>query len=367
MKSRTVIHVTGAMNMGGTERMLMTLLRMKPPWKSIFLTYGTGTGTFDQEIKDLDGEIRTIPNPGSLSDHFQLFRTVKPAAVHAHTLFQSGIPLAAARAAGVPIRIAHAHTTADPSDKKGRFIYEKLMRASIALSATDYRACSSAAGNYLFAGKSFEVMPNLFDPKQFKRPPEAEVLRLKLKYGWTDKLVLGSVGRLTKVKNHAFMLDMLSELHKQGIKAVLLVVGDGDQLKTLRRKAEELSVAELVTFTGAVEDPSIYYHLMDVFLMPSLFEGLGIAALEAQASLTPVLGSEALQPEADLGGGLLYKLPLEAGSAIWAEKAISVATDSHKGTSDPVAVPPEEVLKHYYQLYRWKGGGHEQKTADYII
>ncbi|MFC4735416.1 glycosyltransferase [Bacillus daqingensis] len=356
------------MNMGGTEKMLMTLLRMQPPWKSIFLSYDRAAGGFDQEIRRLGAEVMSLSHPRSFAAHYQLFRKVKPAAVHAHTLFQSGVPLAAAKAAGVPIRIVHAHTTADPSDKKGRKIYERLMRACITASATDFLACSQSAGNYLFAGKSFHIMPNLFNPEPFKRPSEAAIHELKQRHGWDDKLVIGSVGRLTKVKNHSFMLDILAALLQRGVNAGLLIVGDGDQLEILKQRAEEMSLTHAVTFTGAVEEPSIYYHMMDVFLMPSIFEGLGIAALEAQTSFTPVLGSQALQPEADLGGGLLHRLPLSEGSAIWAEKICELANQEYLPISRALTYwNQSDILEMYQELYQWKGDTSDKRAAHHII
>lgn len=152
-----VLHVVGAMNRAGTETMLMNIYRNMDPDKVIFdfISYSELDADYDEEIKQLGGKVIKLKKTQSLKQLYQAIRKHGPYdVVHAHTLFHCGIANMAAFMAGIKIRIAHAHTTADDDLGVLRKSYIRLMRFMINLFSTHLLACSKGAGKYLFGNEN---------------------------------------------------------------------------------------------------------------------------------------------------------------------------------------------------------------------
>jgi glycosyltransferase involved in cell wall biosynthesis len=132
-----------------------------------------------------------------------------------------------------------------------------------------------------------------------------------------DHFVVGHVGRFEEQKNHSFLLDVFSELHRQNSEAVLLLAGDGELRKAMEQKAKRLGIADAVRFLGIYANVSELYQAMDVFVLPSLFEGLGIVAIEAQCAGLPVVASDQVPSEANITQNVEY-LPLQFPAQKWA-------------------------------------------------
>lgn len=287
-----------------------------------------GQSVFTAPLKELgvgfyqlSGRLRTPENGKRFA---QLLRKRQYDVVHLN-IFQ-GLALYYGRLAqkyGVPVRIAHCHG-AGLRNSPGVALKLKLHELGKRLwsgCATTRLACSRQAAEFLFPkGMSYEWIPNGIDAARFCFQAEGRgAVRREL--GIEEDTLLGTVGRLSAEKNQGFLLKVLREVKAKAPNAVLLLVGGGQMEEALRQRAEETGVSDSVIFYG--ESPRIPELLwaMDVFLFPSTTEGLGIAAVEAQAAGLPVVCSEHIPGEALVTEGVT-RLPLSAGAGAWAEAAL---------------------------------------------
>lgn len=326
-----VLHVVGAMNMGGTETMLMNVLRSIDT-KQVefhFVSFSEKEAYYDQEIKKLGGKIIYINKATSVKCFREVMRKYGPYdVIHSHTLFNCGIANLAAKLEKIPIRIAHAHTTLDDSSNLIRKVYIKLMQLLIKINSTHYLACSQAAADYLFGYNStqlskYKYIPNMIDYDVLLKPNEQKLLNFKKKYQLENHLVIGHVGRMTESKNHRFLVEIIDRIKDVRPDALLLLVGDGILKEELLRQVKERELEDYVVFTGLQKDVSSAFYNMDVLVFPSFFEGLGLVLLEAQLCGVPCIVSEAIQPEADLKMGLMTNLYLKDGVSKWCETILN--------------------------------------------
>lgn len=271
----------------------------------------------------LSGKLRTPENGKRFTE---LLRERQYDVVHLN-IFQ-GLALYYGRLAekrGVPVRIAHCHG-AGLRNSPGKGLKLKLHALGKRLwsgCATARLACSRQAAEFLFPkGESYEWVPNGIDVARFHFQPEGrETMRRELGIG-ADTLLLGTVGRLSEEKNQGFLLEVFREAKAKAPNAVLLLVGGGRLEGELRQKAEKSGIADNVIFYGESPRVSELLWAMDVFLFPSLAEGLGIACVEAQAAGLPVICSEHIPQEA-LVTENVTRLSLSDGARAWAEAALN--------------------------------------------
>lgn len=334
-----ILHIVGGMGKGGTETMLMNIYRKIDRNKIQFdFLYTTNEETYyDKEIKKLGGNILRI-------DSLNIFKINKMGnqiydcinrngpyqAIHAHTLFNCGIAMRAAKKSGVDIRISHSHTTADNEVGLARKIYISLMRKLILDNSTNLLACSDLAGEYLFGAENiksdkYTMFPNLISYENIIDVNYGDVEKFKIENKLQeDNLIIGHIGTFKESKNQKFLLKIVKVLKERNKDVKLLLVGDGSMRDELENMCKDLDISDRVIFTGTRDDIDVILNSMDVFVFPSTFEGLGLVLLEAQAAGLPCVVSEAIQPEADLQLGLFRKLNLSDGAESWANKIIEV-------------------------------------------
>lgn len=348
MKYR-ILHIVGGMDKGGTETMLMNIYKKIDRNKVQFdFLYTTNKETYyDKDIYKLGGKILRI-NSLSLLNGNKIIKQISDSiknngpyqAVHAHTLFNCGIAMKAAKRSGINIRISHAHTTSDNEIGIIRKIYIYLMRKLIINNSTNLLACSDLAGEYLFGEENiksdkYTMFPNLISYENIIDVNYKDVKKFKTENNiQKDDLVIGHIGTFKESKNQKFLLKIMSIFKKQNKDVKLLLVGDGSMRNELETMCRDLNISDRVIFTGTRDDIDVILNSMDVFVFPSTFEGLGLVLLEAQAAGLPCVVSEAIQPEADLQLGLFSKLNLSDGAESWANKIIEVSgkkeTDKQK-------------------------------------
>lgn len=330
-RPRKILHIVGAMNIAGTETLLMNIYRNidRSKVQFDFISYEQNAA-YDEEIRKMGGRVIKLVNTQSLKELYDAIKKYGPyQAVHAHTLFHCGIANIAAKLAGVGVRVSHAHTTLDKSDSLIRKIYVKSMRYVINRYSTHLLACSKEAGRYLFGDKilnnsKFEYFPNLIDYRKFFEKQSTKVNEFKLEQGIENSIVIGHIGRFIKAKNHMFLLDIIKILSGKNSNVKLLLVGDGDLRLQIEEQAKKLGIYDRVRFTGLRNDIHVVLQCMDIFVFPSIHEGLGLVLLEAQASGLPCVVSEAIQPEADLNIDLIERLSLRDGANVWADKILEL-------------------------------------------
>lgn len=288
-----------------------------------------------EEIVGLGGRVFTIPEYRAPVHYFRalqdVLRAEQPPILHAHVNALSVLPLSAARAAGIPVRIAHSHSTSSPGEPVRNAIKGVLRRATRRV-PTAYAACSDHAARWLFgdsiadSGQVRQVR-NAIDIERFRFSESARA-RVRDALGLdAGMLAVGNVGRLSTQKNQTFLLEAFAALVQRRPQAVLLLVGEGELERTLLTRARELGIEASVRFLGVRADTSDLYCAMDVLAFPSLYEGLGMVVLEAQAASLPAVVSAAVPAEATIDPGLVRTLPLDASPVDWA-RAIDEAAST---------------------------------------
>jgi glycosyltransferase involved in cell wall biosynthesis len=333
LRSIKILHVTGAMNRAGTETFLMNIFRnlCKDHVQFDFISYHSKEADYDNEITKMGGNIFRLAHSYSIIELYRIMKKNGPYdAVHAHTLFHCGLIMIIAWIAGVRTRISHAHTTFDNNYGLIRKIYIFIMKKMIGIFSTHLLACSTEAAKYLFGEKvltknKYYYFPNLIEYKKFLNEPKKDVETFKTKNNLNDSIVIGHIGRFIKSKNHEFILEIYKHILKKELNCKLLLVGTGDHYEKIKEIAIQEGFENKIVFAGVREDIHTMLHSMDIFLFPSIYEGLGLVLLEAQAAGVPCLVSEAIQPEADLGIGLVHRNSLKESAEIWAAHSLDLA------------------------------------------
>lgn len=323
-----VLHVVTYMGRGGLETMLMNYYRRidRDLVQFDFLTHRSFRADYDQEIEQLGGRIYHLPrlNPfspsylRSLDRFFREHREYK--IVHSHLDCMAGIPLKYAAKNGVPVRIAHAHNSGQ--EKNGKYLLKLCFKQNITRYATHLFACSKAAGRWMFGKNDFHVLNNAIDAEEYVFNERIrEKIRAELDIG-PETFVCGHVGRFLPQKNHEFLIDVFAQIVKLHGDSRLLLVGDGALAERIREKCRKPELSDKVIFTGVREDVPDLLQAMDLFLFPSLFEGLPVALIEAQASGLPCLISDQVPAECEKTTGLVRRMSLGAGAQKWADEAV---------------------------------------------
>ena len=337
-----ILHVVGGMNVGGTETMLMNLYRkLNTNVQFDFISYYDKDAYYDDEIRKLGGQVIKIDSPnkiGMIKSIKNLCEVIKENgpynAVHAHTLFNCGVAMIAARLSGIKVRVSHAHTNLDNTKNIIRKIYVWCMRKTINLFSTDCIACSESAGRYLFgenitSSKKYKLLPNYVDYKKYLNCSDTKSVRQELGIKDND-IVVGHIGRFVEAKNHKFLLEVVSEMIILNNKVKLILAGDGELRKDMECYAEELGIKENVYFLGIRKDIDKILNNLDIFIFPSIYEGLGLVMIEAQSAGIPCLVSEAIQKEADLDIGLVKQINLNDKKELWIKEAFELIENKNK-------------------------------------
>ena len=325
-----VAQVLNRMDSGGIEAVVMNYYRNVDRAKIQFDFYFAEDSTLPQkaELEKLGAGIYPVPSYARPIAYYKALYAVfcqrGYKIVHAHLSTMSIFPLFAAWRAKVPVRICHNHSTAHWGEGK-KTLLKYILRPFARVFATDYFACGEQAGRWMYGNRCFEkgkvyVMPNAIDTKRFEYDPEARI-RLRMELGIPqDAFVVGHVGRFTYAKNHTFLLKIFSEFLKADQNAFLLLVGEGELEGQIRQQTQALGLQNKVLFTGARQDVNKLYSVMDVFCMPSRYEGMPVVAWEAQANGLPCAFSKTIAREAEKGGG--HFIELQQGALVWAKELL---------------------------------------------
>lgn len=333
---KRVIQSVSIMNRGGQETLWMNVFRKIDRTKLMFdfMVSSTETGDYDSEIESLGGKVLYVgdnPYKGKISKYFGEIKTVKAFfkmhseydTYHINTChaFPTFFSVIGARMAGVPRIIVHSHNTnaVHPT-------LHKLVRPFLNMLKFEAFACSNEAAEWMFCKRKVrsgrvKIVKNGIDTAIYQFDEE---LRCKKReeLGINDSTkVIGHIGRFNFQKNHSFLVDVFEEIEKRYDDCNLLLIGKGELEKDIRAKVAEKGLDDKVIFLGVRSDVNELLTAMDVFLFPSLFEGLGIVLIEAQAGALVSVCSSTIPEEAILTADV-KKLPLEAPVSQWAETVI---------------------------------------------
>lgn len=311
-----VAQIMGKWIGGGVESVIMNYYRHLDHKKIQFdfICDEDSTRIPYDEIKKFGGRVFLVPKYQKLPKYLkaleELFRKNHYRIVHSNVNTLSVFPLYAAKKAGVPVRISHSHSTSNAREWK-RNIIKNILRPFSKRYATDYFACSELAGRYLFGSKTFDrgevkIIHNAIDLDKFKFDPIARK-NLRKELGIDDEtIVIGHVGRFVQTKNHHFLIYAFKKYHNKNPNAKLLLIGTGPLEEKIKAKVKILNLEDSVLFLGQRNDTNKLYSVMDIFCLPSLYEGLPVAGIEAQAAGLPCVYSDKVTIEADAANNAYY-------------------------------------------------------------
>ncbi|MBM6687353.1 glycosyltransferase [Collinsella tanakaei] len=327
-----VAQVMGYMDGGGVEQVVMNYYRHidRSHVQFDFLVC-EGSGIVPrEEIEGLGGRVFTVPGykdlPRYMGTMERLFRGERWPIVHSHVNALSVFPLRAAKRAGVPVRIAHSHSTSGKGEH-ARNAAKTVLRRLSRVYPTDLASCGVYAGEWLFGkGAGFTVFPNAVELDTFAFDPSVRK-EVRAELGIRDGvLAIGHLGRFVTQKNHAFLLRSFARVRELRPDAVLLLAGEGPLLEDARALAGSLGLGGFVRFLGRRGDACRLYQAFDAFALPSLYEGFCVVGVEAQAAGLPCLFSDAVSREVGLSPVARF-LPLD--ERIWAAALADIGAGGH--------------------------------------
>lgn len=329
-----IVHNIASLHLGGSQAFVMNMYRNIDRSKVQFdfvVTPETKEGLYD-EITNLGGKIFSCPRYKG-TNHIQYnkwwddFFNEHPEykVIHGHVRSTASIYLKIAKRHGL-VTIAHSHSTSNGNGISA--IVKRIMQLPIRKQADYLFACSDKAGKWLYGEKAitqqnYYMIPNGVDLKRFefdvnKRNQMRMTLGIK-----KDMMILGHIGRLSTPKNHKFLLNVFNKYHKINSNSKLLLVGDGELFDCIKEHIDKLNISDAVIMTGSKQNTEDYYQVMDIFVFPSLWEGLPVSVVEAQANGLQCLISDVITHDVDLTDLIQY-LPLD--EELW----LGAIVEAHK-------------------------------------
>ena len=345
MEQLRVLHVLHSMNCGGAETLLMHLYRGMDREKVQFdfLVNVFDEMYYEREIESLGGRIYRMPfltkttPPVYARALTRFFKEHPYKIVHSHLETTTGIILAAAKRAGVPVRIAHSHNSrftrvglaALPEN-----LFKVWCRSRIVPNATHLFGCSEKANQWLFGKHAAEstLLNNGIDVAACAFDAQTRA-RMRQELGLGDALTFGHVGRFNDQKNHVFLIEAFAQYARSHPDAKLLLAGEGVLQPQIERQARDAGLADSVVFLGLRSDVPQLLQAMDCFLLPSKFEGLPLALVEAQAAGLVCLAADTVSPQSDLHACAFSFLPLRVDDWAQAMARVTPSADREKAAA----------------------------------
>lgn len=292
-----------------------------------------------EEIESLGGRVILVPPYEKvIKYHKQLKKVLKEnnyQIVHSHINTLSIFSLFVAYMAKVPIRIAHSHSTTSKKEKK-KNILKQVFRPFSKLFATHYFACTNHAGRWMFGNKKdIYILNNAIDLDKYKYDIDVRnKIRKELNIS-DDTLVIGHIGRFVEQKNHKFLIDIFNEIHKKNNNTILLLIGQGPLQDEIKDKVNELGISDSVLFLGQLNNANEYYQAFDTFILPSLYEGLGMVLIEAECSGLYCLASTEVPIDAKVTDNLKF-ISLNDSAEVWSNTLLNDIKDYKRVSSEDI-------------------------------
>ena len=289
-----IAQIVGKMIGGGVESVVLNYYKNinREKIQFDFICDSDSTNIPYKEIEELGGKVILIPPYQKVFKyHKELKKVLKEGnykIIHSHINTLSVFSLFAAKCAGVPIRIAHSHSTTNNKEKK-KNLMKQVLRPFSKKFATNYMCCSEFAGRWQFGDKAYDdgkvyLLNNAIDLDKFSFNSKIRNDKRKELNIDDDTLVIGHIGRFVPVKNHNFLIEIFNEIYQKNKNSILILAGQGPLMDSVKDKVRELKLEDNVKFLGQRNDANELYQAFDVFLLPSLYEGLPVVGVEAQAA-----------------------------------------------------------------------------------
>lgn len=337
-----VAHIIGKWLGGGVEAVVMNYYRNidRSKIQFDFICDNDSTNIPYKEIDELGGRVILIPPyQKPFKYHKELKKVLKDnhyKIVHSHINTMSIFPLFAAKCACVPVRIAHSHSTTNKKEWKKNLV-KLVLRPFAKVFATDYVACTKHASEWMFGKKeNVFILNNAIDLDKFKYNEKVRKEKRKELKIDNDTLVIGHAGRFVAQKNHEYIIDVFNEVHKENKNSVLVLVGQGPLMDSIKNKVKSLNIDDSVIFLGQRDDINELYQTFDIFLFPSLYEGLGMVLVEAQVSGLPCYASTEVPKIAKVTENVDF-LDLDCDPKVWATLILNHDENERRGYIDEIS------------------------------
>ena len=358
-----VLQITGKPSRGGVESVVLNWYQTidKTRIQFDFVVDGYDLCYLDQDIPLLGGKVfHTEKYSKNLCrvmwDVYKIVKSEKPDIVHCHMSTLASIYLLPAMLAGAKVRIAHSHGTGSRGEGL-RYFLKLLLRPTAGVFASKLAACSKVAGQWMFGEKKLEqqkveIINNAINLKKFKFNSDRRAV-LRNRYNLDGKLVLGHVGRFSREKNQIFILKIFENIFSRNKNSILVFVGDGPLRPEIEKEVVRLGLEDKVIFLGIRKDVYDLMQIMDVFLLPSYYEGNPVSAIEAQASGLPVITSTTVTLEAKVSS-IFERISLSAPVEVWADACIRIAKGKRISHTEEVKLSGfsiDEVIHKVESMY----------------
>jgi glycosyltransferase involved in cell wall biosynthesis len=347
---------------GGVEGVVMNHYRNidRSTVQFDFIVGDDSTSVPEEEIRSLGGRLVRVPSYRNIAQFMaacgSAFREFQPNIVHSHINTLSALPLAMAKRERVRVRVAHSHSTAAPGELV-KNTAKAILRPLAQSFPTHYAACSEHAARWLFGPRRVQeagvfILRNAIDLPSYAFDPAVRT-RVRASLGIGDPaFVVGHAGRLSQQKNQSFLLAAFRQVLVVRPDALLILAGDGDLRGQIEREVLSLGIERSVMMLGLRHDVNELYQAMDVFALPSKYEGLGMVAIEAQASGLSVVASDAVPKEAGVTE-LVKFMSLAKSPAEWAAELVLAESHSRRDRSRDVGDAGYEITQSSSNLNAW--------------
>ena len=326
-----ILHIVPRLDSGGVERLLLNYYTYmdKTKFRFDFIVHGNEEGMIEKDFKQIGSKVFHIkPKRGNFLDNLiSMYKIIKENnydVIHVHQGFISVFPIYFAKKANIKVRIAHSHLA---FKKENAFvtILNKIFKFYLKRYATHWFACGLDAAKYLWGDKALRegkvfIMKNAIELDKFRFNPYIRG-KVRKNLNIEGKFVVGNVGRFSYQKNHEFLIKIFYEINKKDKNAVLLLVGNGELEQDIRKQVMEMGLEDSVIFLGARNDVNELMQAMDVFVLPSRFEGLPVVCIEAQAASLACFVSESITEEVKITD-LIHFISLTKTPAYWSDEIL---------------------------------------------
>lgn len=349
-----VLQVMGGLNRGGAETMVMNFYRVmdRNEIQFDFITHDKEKMDYKDEIEKMGGKVYVFPkfkgyNIVTYRNTWKSFFKNHPEyrILHSHLRSYASIYFPIAKKYGLKT-IIHSHSTSNGNGFKS--IVKYLLQKPLAKQADYLFACSKEAGEWLYGSDrinddNYYLVKNSIDINKYRYNKKIRD-NYRKELNLDNKLVLGHVGRLSKPKNHIFLLKVFKKILEKNSNVILLIIGDGDLKEEINNKIKELDLEDKVYMLGSREDVEYILQAIDIFLFPSFWEGLPVSVIEAQASGLPCILSNTITDEVKLLDNLEY-LPIDKGEDLWADTLLNMDKTRIKNGSEIVSSKGFDIVK----------------------
>lgn len=341
-----ILNLFTIMNRGGAETMVMNYYRTidKSKIQFDFMVHRQERGAYDDEIEAMGGRIfRMCPiYPQNLFRYQQMLKEFfdnhpEYQILHSHMSELGYFAFKEAIRHDVPVRICHAHSSPnfkiESFKEKLKVLPREILARGMRKLSTDFFVCSRIAGDWLFGKKNenkFIMMNNAVNASSFAYDKKtADKIKSEMK--WKDKIVVGHVGRLIIPKNHTFLIDIFQQFHVKHPQSILVLVGDGDQRENICNKIKKLNLEDSIILLGFRSDTANLYKAFDIFVFPSLYEGLPVSLVEAQSAGLSCIVSNTISTQAQILSNYSI-LSLKDSPEIWVNEIEKHLHDKRENT-----------------------------------